>query len=79
MRVRGCNEVKLQHIGENLKRIREQKGLTQKEMATLLGYSYGGYVKIELGERGMSTKKIYEAADIIKCSPNDIFLPFNMH
>lgn len=66
------------HIGENLKRIRESKGLTQKQMADLLGYSVGGYVKIEQGSRGMSTAKIYEVAGIIGCSPNDIFLPFNL-
>jgi transcriptional regulator with XRE-family HTH domain len=66
------------HVGENLKRIRELKGLTQKQMAKLLGYSIGGYVKIEHGSRGMSTGKIYEAADIIGCSPNDIFLPSNV-
>jgi transcriptional regulator with XRE-family HTH domain len=65
------------HIGENLKRIREQKGLTQKQLAEMLGYSLGGYVKIEQGARGMSTRKIYEAAEIIGCSPNDIFLLFN--
>lgn len=69
-------ETKLnKHIGENLKKIREQKHLTQKQMAYLLGYSLGGYVKIEQGARGMSTRKIYEAADILGCSPNDIFLP----
>lgn len=67
-----------QHIGENLKRIREQKGLTQKEMAKLLGYSFGGYVKIEQGARGISTEKIYKVADKIGCSPNDIFLPYDV-
>jgi transcriptional regulator with XRE-family HTH domain len=66
------------HIGENLKRIREQKALTQRQMAELLGYSLGGYVKIEQGDRGMSTRKIYDAAEKIGCSPNDIFLPFDL-
>lgn len=66
------------HIGENLKRIREQKKLSQKQMAELLKYSLGGYVKIEQGTRGMSTRKIYEAAEILGCSPNDIFLPSNL-
>jgi transcriptional regulator with XRE-family HTH domain len=66
------------HIGENLKRIREQKALTQRQMAELLGYSLGGYVKIEQGDRGMSIRKIYDAAEKIGCSPNDIFLPFDL-
>lgn len=30
-----------------LKRYREKKNLTQKQMAVLLGYSYSHYVKIE--------------------------------
>lgn len=39
------------HIGKNIKKIREQKGLMQKEVATAAGIHASNYSKIEKGER----------------------------
>lgn len=39
------------NIGENIKRIREQKGMLQKEVATAVNVHPSNYSKIEKGER----------------------------
>jgi putative transcriptional regulator len=62
----------------NLKMYREQKQLTQEELATLLGYSVSGYRKIEQGSRGLKAHKAMKAAEILGCSLNEIFLPHNL-
>jgi transcriptional regulator with XRE-family HTH domain len=41
----------LMNIGENIKRIREQKGMLQKEVATAVSVHPSNYSKIEKGER----------------------------
>jgi transcriptional regulator with XRE-family HTH domain len=64
------------NVGDNLKRFREEKGLTQEQMAKLLGYSLSGYRKIEQGNRGLPIPKALKTAEILKCSLNEIFLPF---
>lgn len=38
-------------IRQNIKKIREQKNLTQAEVAELVGLSVTGYAKIERGEK----------------------------
>ena len=38
-------------IGVNIKKIREQKGMLQKEVATAAGLHASNYSKIEKGER----------------------------
>lgn len=63
------------NVSDNLKRFREEKRLTQEQMAKLLGYSLFGYRKIEQGQRGLPIHKAIKAADILGCSLNDIFLP----
>lgn len=62
-------------VSKNLKRFREEKQLTQEQMAELLGYSLFGYRKIEQGQRGFPIRKAIEAAKILNCSLEDIFLP----
>jgi DNA-binding XRE family transcriptional regulator len=62
-------------VSANLKKFREQKNLTQEQMAELLGYSLFGYRKIEQGQRGLPIHKVIEVAKILNCSIEDIFLP----
>jgi DNA-binding XRE family transcriptional regulator len=62
-------------VSKNLKRFREEKQLTQEQMADLLGYSLFGYRKIEQGQRGLPIHKAIKASEILHCSLEDIFLP----
>lgn len=62
----------------NLKKIRESKGLTQQEMAKMLGYkSLSKYNEIENGHRALPVRKAILAAEILNCSMDEIFLPSN--
>lgn len=62
-------------VAANLKRIREEKGLTQEQMANMLEYSVSGYRKIEQGYRGLPINKALRAKEILGCSLEEIFLP----
>ena len=54
----------LEKIGNELKKARESKGLTQTDVAKKVGLHYNSYAKIERGELQPSLKtldKIYKA------------------
>ena len=57
-----------------LKKLREDKGITQDEMAELLGYRHkSGYSKLENGERKMSIEQAKLISDFFNMSIDDIF------
>lgn len=49
-------------IGERVKQAREEKGLTQRELAEYLGYSTMGISYFEQGEREMKISDIHRLA-----------------
>lgn len=49
-------------MGNNLKKLREQAGLTQPKAAAAMGLSLGGYKKLEGGERRLNLDYISRAA-----------------
>lgn len=56
-------------IGERIKLRREQLGMTQDELAELLGYkSKTSINKIEMGKQELTQKKIKAVADALKTS-----------
>lgn len=60
----------------NIKRLREKAGYQQQEFARLIGYkSLAKYNEIEQGKRGLPIAKAVKAAEILKCSLDEIFLP----
>ena len=58
-----------------LRELRERQGITQQDMAKRLEYTVTSYNKIEKGHRQMSVKRAMEAARILNCSLDEIFLP----
>ena len=61
-------------FGENLKRLRESRGITQEEFAIKLGYVNRSSInKIETGRSDMPRSKIAEAAKILNVSPLELF------
>ena len=58
-------------IGQNLRKIRERKGITQEQLALNAGLNiaYIGY--IERAERNPSTNTIVKIAKALKVSPKD--------
>ncbi len=62
-------------IGKAIRKIREEKGITQEKLALEAGLNraYIGY--IERGERNPTTKTISKVAKALKISASDL-LPF---
>lgn len=60
-------------IGSNIKKAREQKGLTQEEVAKEAGMSSNYFAKIERGEPGAAPEKIYAIIKALKVEASEIF------
>lgn len=54
----------LTYIGENLKTLRLQFGLTQRDVAKKIGINTSHYSHIERGERGISILKLIKVCEI---------------
>lgn len=59
-------------IGENLRRLRETQGMTQKELAKQVGVSVSMICQIERGAKSMSLPLGREITDILHCSLDDL-------
>jgi transcriptional regulator with XRE-family HTH domain len=52
----------MQHVGKTIKGIREEKGLTQQQIAELVHMHRSNYSKVESGERDLSIEAINTVA-----------------
>jgi transcriptional regulator with XRE-family HTH domain len=52
----------------NLKRLREERGYSQKQMAALLSMEQSTYSKHELGKTIMTFDQVFEIAKILECN-----------
>lgn len=60
-------------IGERIAKYREEKGLSQEELAKLLGYKSRSTInKIETGQRDVPRKMIAQLSIILNVNPLDI-------
>jgi len=50
------------NIGDNIKKIREQRGLQQKQLAAEVGIPYTSYNKIETGSRDVTIEELDKIA-----------------
>lgn len=62
----------LKKIGLNLRSIRLQKGVTPKEMASLLSITLQAYNNIENGKTNLSISQIFEIAQFLKIDFNEV-------
>lgn len=60
-------------MGNNLKSIRESKGMTLDEAAEAMGVSRGQYIKLERGERRLTSDYILQAAKGFGVSTSTVF------
>lgn len=65
-------ENKYQKIGDNLRKIREIKGIKQESIAKQLGITTNGYGKIERGESSLNIERLEQIANILGMSALDI-------
>ncbi|GCC52391.1 XRE family transcriptional regulator [Chryseotalea sanaruensis] len=52
----------MKNIGKIIKQIREEKGLTQQQLAELINMHRSNYSKVESGERDLSIDAIHKVA-----------------
>jgi transcriptional regulator with XRE-family HTH domain len=64
--------LKRSEIGERLRSLREQKRLTQVELAKLLGTHQANVSQIERGLRGVSVQQIVKLARALHISPDGL-------
>lgn len=64
-----------QKIGKKIRKIREEKGLLQEEIAKAAGISSGYYARIERGEENPSASVIESICKVLKIKSSEI-LPF---
>jgi transcriptional regulator with XRE-family HTH domain len=64
----------IKKLGENIKEIRERKGLTQAFVSKELGYKSPSMLsEIESGKKGLDAEKIPLLANILNVPINDLF------
>lgn len=67
-------------IGDNIKEIREFRGLTQSYVTKELGYKSSSMLsEIESGKKGLDSEKIPTLARILNVSIDQIFFGLNVH
>lgn len=60
-------------VGENLKRARKAKGLTQKQVAALLNKRQPDYSEYETGKIELDYEKILLLCQALDITPNELF------
>ena len=69
------NDTNKKEFGEKLRKIREEKGMTQAEVAKAAGINTNYYAVIERGEVNPTYEKIESIVKALKVKSSDI-LPF---
>lgn len=62
----------LRSFGANLRKIREEKGLTQEALAFMAGFSRSYYTELELGKRNPSLLNIKKLADALNITVSSL-------
>ena len=69
----------LHTFGANVRRIREETGLTQEALAFMAGFSRSYYTELELGKRNpslLNIKKLADALNITVSSLRSVMIEF---
>ena len=62
-------------VGSNVRRIRENKGLTQEQFAEISGFSQQYISGLEQGHRNPTVITVYELATALNARPIDLIKP----
>lgn len=70
------NEGDLQRtVGRNLRRIREERGLSQEKFAEFVGVHRTYMGGLERGERNLTLRSVEKLANTLKLEVRDLFVP----
>ncbi len=61
-------------IGERLRAIRRERGMTQAELADLLGTHFTSVSQMERGLRGITVQQLIKLSTALGVTPNDVLL-----
>lgn len=67
-------KIKTEEIGSQMKTIRQEKGITQEDVADKLNISQSSYAKLENGGTVIDIERLQEVADVLEV-PNSEFIP----
>lgn len=62
-------------VGENVRRIRQDRGLTQEQFADVSGFSQQYLSGLERGRRNPTVVTLFELATALKTAPIDLLAP----
>jgi transcriptional regulator with XRE-family HTH domain len=62
-------------VGENVRRIRQKKGLTQEQLADISGFSQQYISGLERGQRNPTVVTVYELASALGANYLDLMRP----
>ena len=71
--LRNKREVERVNIGENIRRIRKQKGLIQEYVAQKAGITPSMLCKIEKGSKNLTLQRGKAIADVLECTLEEFF------
>lgn len=70
------NMTRLNFLGKNIKKYREEKGLSQNQLAEMVDLSREHLGAVETGKEFVSLRKLFEVADVLKI-PVSHFMNFD--
>ena len=59
-------------IGDNIRKVRKQRGYSQEEFADIVGFSRSYYTEIETGKRNISVLNLTKIMKALNVNPNEI-------
>ncbi|MBN2074783.1 MAG: helix-turn-helix transcriptional regulator [Dehalococcoidales bacterium] len=62
----------LKQLGENIRKIRQERGYSQEEFAELAGFSRSYYTEVETGKRNISVLNLIKILQVLKTDPSTI-------
>jgi transcriptional regulator with XRE-family HTH domain len=64
-------------VGENVRRIRQNRGLTQEQFSDLSGFSQQYLSDLERGRRNPTVVTLFELANALKATPVELLAPLD--
>lgn len=62
------------NVGENIKKLRELKGLSREYVAEKLDLHLTSYGNIERGQSDITVNKLFRIAEVLQVNPSDIIV-----
>lgn len=65
---------RLKNLGQNIKKYRKQKKLSQNQLAELVNLSREHIGSVETGKDFLSLRKLFEIADVLEIEPYKLLM-----